>query len=483
MRKHLSILIAFLLISIVFLSGCTDQGVFTLFEGTKPEFEEFSCDKTTGEHPLTVKFNSLGASDESEIISYNWDFGDGKTSDKQNPTHTFYLPGTYIVKLTIRDEKNRINQNTMEITVIQANSLPIATVSSDTDRGRAPLTVKFTSSATDSDGHIVSYSWDFDDGTNSNEQNPTHTFETKRSYLVELTVTDNDGGSITKSIRIYGLGNSAPKATATSDKTSGTVPLHVKFTGSGTDSDGSIVSYSWDFDDESTSTQQNPSHTFITAGTYNVQLIVEDNERATGSDTLTIKVTPEEEDPEDPGGGEPPATTLYTYSPVDDAYVDSEFPDKTFGNKDKNFLTVKSYPSQWIDDHYVYSYLKFDLRSLPADAEVYSAKLRLYTYMSFNILGTPYMKLHQVNNNSWDESTITFNNQPYTYPGIIDKKLINAGDDYIEWDLTYYVKYHPGEIISLRISSSDSGNAVFHSEESFLCDSDEYPILKLQIVE
>jgi len=55
------------------------------------------------------------------------------------------------------------------------------------------LTVDFTDTSSDPDGVIVSWSWDFDDGTTSNEQHPTHTFETADTYLVRLTVTDDDG--------------------------------------------------------------------------------------------------------------------------------------------------------------------------------------------------------------------------------------------------------------------------------------------------
>jgi len=493
MKKHLSILVAFILISVIFLSGCTKEGLFSAFEEAKPTFEEFSVDKTTGDNPLTVRFSALGRPREGDDIFYSWSFGDGQTSNKQNPTHTYQKPGMYIATLIIKDINDVKNQKSVQIIVTPSNSLPVITASATPTSGRAPVTVSFTSSATDSDGIIQSYHWDFDDGSTSSQQNPTHTFEDIKYHYVKLTVTDNAGGTSQKTITIYSLGNSKPVASATADPNSGTIPLTVKFTSNARDSDGTIESYHWDFDDGYTSSQPNPTHTFNSAGTYYVSLTVEDNEGATHTYSMSpIKASeiadPGDEDPfDDPyDDPTPPDTTSYTFSPTDDAYVDSEHPDKTYGTKDKNFITVKSYPSAWIDDHYAYGYLKFDLRSLPSDAVVYSAKLRLYTYLgSPNILYDPDIRVHTVNDNSWDEATITYNNQPYLHNSYIDSVSIDTDNDYLEWDLTYHVKYHPGEIVSYRVSAYESGTGHFFSDEvmGLLADDYEKPILELQVVE
>ncbi len=57
------------------------------------------------------------------------------------------------------------------------------------------LTVDFTDTSTDPDGFIVSWDWDFGDGMFSTEQNPSHTYNTANTYIVQLTVTDDDGAS------------------------------------------------------------------------------------------------------------------------------------------------------------------------------------------------------------------------------------------------------------------------------------------------
>lgn len=72
---------------------------------------------------------------------------------------------------------------------------------------------------------------------------------------------------------------------------SGTVNLSLTFDGSGsTDPDGSIVSYSWDFGDGNTATGVSPTHTYLTAGTFNVSLTVTDDAGDTGTDTTTATI-------------------------------------------------------------------------------------------------------------------------------------------------------------------------------------------------
>ena len=70
---------------------------------------------------------------------------------------------------------------------------PVPAISADVVGTQTPLEVKFTGSATDQDGTISLYLWDFGDGANSEEQNPTHTYTCPGNYTVSLTVVDNDG--------------------------------------------------------------------------------------------------------------------------------------------------------------------------------------------------------------------------------------------------------------------------------------------------
>ena len=100
-----------------------------------------------------------------------------------------------------------------------------------------------------------------------------------------------------QSITLYvvaagGMANQSPVAAASATPTSGTIPLAVAFSGSGSsDPDGSIASYAWTFGDGSSSSGVSSSHTYVSAGTYTAKLTVTDNLGATGSKNLTITAT------------------------------------------------------------------------------------------------------------------------------------------------------------------------------------------------
>jgi len=86
--------------------------------------------------------------------------------------------------------------------------------------------------------------------------------------------------------------NQSPTASFTANPTSGVAPLEVSFNGSNSsDSDGSIISYAWDFKDGETGNGETISHTFSSIGSYNVELTVTDDKGSTDSNTKTINVT------------------------------------------------------------------------------------------------------------------------------------------------------------------------------------------------
>jgi PKD repeat protein len=122
-------------------------------------------------------------------------------------------------------------------------------------------------------------------------QNPSHTYQSPGNYTATLTVTDNGGAIGSSTVAISAVSNQPPSATASATPTSGTAPLLVTFTGTGTDSDGTIASYAWTFGDGGTSALQNPTHSFASAGSFTASLTVTDNNGATGSSSVIITVS------------------------------------------------------------------------------------------------------------------------------------------------------------------------------------------------
>ncbi len=165
-----------------------------------------------------------------------------------------------------------------------SNQAPTANFSTST----SGLTVTCTNSSTDSDGTIASYAWTFGDATTSTLQNPVHTYAVAGTYTIGLTVTDNGGltGTVSKQVTVSAA-NQAPTANF-STSASG---LTVTCANSSTDSDGTISSYAWTFGDATTSTLQNPVHTYAAAGTYTIALTVTDNGGLTGTVSKQVTVS------------------------------------------------------------------------------------------------------------------------------------------------------------------------------------------------
>lgn len=176
----------------------------------------------------------------------------------------------------------------------ETNSSPTALAEATPVTGVVPLEVSFSSNTSSDDKGIVSYEWNFKNGSTATSPNPSHTFTEPGSYAVTLQVTDAEGLTSTDTVAIVvsAQENNAPMAIASADVTVGEAPLHINFMGSNSTDDQAINRYEWNFKDGSTSNEANPSHTFNTPGVYNVDLFVYDAQGL--SDFAEITITVEE---------------------------------------------------------------------------------------------------------------------------------------------------------------------------------------------
>jgi PKD repeat protein len=223
---------------------------------------EFIADVTSGTAPLEVAFTDLST---GHPTAWEWDFGDGQTSDSRNPRHTYGSPGRYTVSLTA---KNDLTEDTVSKTdyIVVESSLQ-ADFDGDPRSGTAPLDVVFTDLSA---GTPTSWEWQFGDGQTSDVQDPAHRYAGPGIYDVSLTVRNGFGSSTIKKSGFITVGD-ALVADFEADRTGGPAPLEVRFSDR---SGGTPTSWFWDFGDTATSTKQSPAHTYKKEGTYTVTLTV-----------------------------------------------------------------------------------------------------------------------------------------------------------------------------------------------------------------
>ena len=143
---------------------------------------------------VSIDFDATASSDpDGNIITYEWDFGDDTTASGATPAHTYMTDGSFTVRLTVTDDLGDSSTATSTATIGVANQPPVADPS-DAYVGITGIAMMFDGSASnDPDGSIISYSWDFGDGTTGNGATPSHTYTSDGVYNVTLQVMDDAG--------------------------------------------------------------------------------------------------------------------------------------------------------------------------------------------------------------------------------------------------------------------------------------------------
>ena len=106
--------VLFLLLSILF-SGWNDLERDNHDETNQPPLVTINADITEGFAPLTVEFDADCTDEDGAIVSYNWSFSDGTTSDEKTPIHTFNVFGSYRVWVVVTDDDGGYNYDTIDI--------------------------------------------------------------------------------------------------------------------------------------------------------------------------------------------------------------------------------------------------------------------------------------------------------------------------------------------------------------------------------
>ena len=289
-----NLLLTIILIVGILFAASMSRGYITGAASTHQEIPEkppatyLTASPTSGQSPFNV---TLDGSQTEGAKTYNWDFGDGNTLENGSviEVHTYSRPGVYNATLSAC---NDFGCSSAIVQILAENRPPIAEILLSPTSGVAPLNVSFDASESkDLDGSIASYNWNFGDNITSTEISPIHTYNISGQYTVILTVTDDLGETdiATANVSVNSPKNKPPVANAGSDVVC-YVNKSCDLNGTGTDSDGSIVSYVWDFGDGATAKGASVSHIYNVTGSYTATLTVTDNDGAKASDSITVTV-------------------------------------------------------------------------------------------------------------------------------------------------------------------------------------------------
>lgn len=165
-------------------------------------------DISSGNLPVTVNFdasNSLPSSGASEIVSYNWDFGDGKTALGEIVNHKFSKKKMHTVQLTVTDNLGNKGNAYKNIEVYDFG--PVADFVASAYTGKTNHEIQFfgeLSYEENPNDSIISYAWNFKDGGVAAGKNVSYIFKDWGNYNVTLTVRNSSGksSSISKWVKI-----------------------------------------------------------------------------------------------------------------------------------------------------------------------------------------------------------------------------------------------------------------------------------------
>ena len=278
-RGFLFGLLVLALVSTLSLSGFAQSRLPDTAEARTDERDVEIISLTSNpEYPAvgqSVKFSAKNEGGTKGVLSWKWDFGDGKSSSLQNPRHAFVRPGFYNVSLLSITSSGLLRGRR----TISVRPRTVASFSYSPVSPKVGQSVQFTDATT---AGPTSWKWDFGDGATSAAQNAAHKYKAAGSYTVTLVSGVSSSTDTARKTLTVKAATSVPPLTASFTHNPGSPApgQAIQFTDT---SAGSPTAWRWDFNDGETSAVQNPTHAFAAAGNYHVTLTVTNSSGSTSA--------------------------------------------------------------------------------------------------------------------------------------------------------------------------------------------------------
>jgi PKD repeat protein len=273
-----------LLITLLMVSGI----VIPFAQAADSLIVDFNAVPIFGVRPLDVQFQDATIAADPANNTYLWAFGDGNTSTEINPPHTYNTSGIFTVNLTVTEISSNNSTLSKPFYIHVGDAVNTSDFSGTPRCGLSPLPVQFIDASTLAHDQ---WEWTFGDGGTSNLSDPLYIYYGEGSWNVSLYISNSSGGPqsiirTTDYIRVIPVGVASFTASGTIDNSTLTVQFNDTSTGF-----VSPVTYAWNFGDNTTSPEQNPSHTYANSSMiYTVALTVTGYcwQTMTSFDSLTV---------------------------------------------------------------------------------------------------------------------------------------------------------------------------------------------------
>ena len=252
-----------------------------------------------------------GNDTDGHIVTFKWDFdGNGvydlTSTSTGTAVHVYNQLGVFMARLLVIDDQNAAATDTCNVTIIPVhiNKPPTADAGSDDIiQATQGEEMEFQGTGSDPDGFIALYEWDFDgdqvyDWNDTQARIAVWTYEETGLFIARFRVTDNDGESDMDVLRVQVSSSITPNEPPTANAGGpyeGVSGETITLTGTGSDPDGSVVSYEWDFEGDGTVNYYSPDSgtttvTYEMSGTYNAVLTVTDDKGAIATSTAVVRI-------------------------------------------------------------------------------------------------------------------------------------------------------------------------------------------------
>lgn len=268
--------------------GAYDSAWTTIVVANAPPTPRASVPAVADRAREVVLDASASVDADGEVVAWRWRIGE-TTFDGAVVSHRFDALGDALVALEVTDDAG--DRATATFVVRVENLPPVARAGTDrVSNTRADLPFEDAGSA-DPDGRVVSWSWDFGDGTSATGPSTTHRYATLGNFEARLTVTDDDGTTASAAFRVdVRAENLAPEPRASAPATADRAHDAAFDASASRDHDGAVVSWRWDFGDGALAEGARVSYRFATLGMHRVALVVEDGEGARSTLLLPVEV-------------------------------------------------------------------------------------------------------------------------------------------------------------------------------------------------